>query len=84
LAKQSTETNAVIVSTARTALAKSWKGAFNMTHGATLCAHSVQHVIARAGIDSAEPELYWTMCSPSSRWPAATRFQNNVGRLRRA
>ena len=34
-------TNAVIVSTARTPLAKSWKGAFNMTHGArsvaTLC-----------------------------------------------
>jgi acetyl-CoA C-acetyltransferase len=28
--------DAVIVSTARTALAKSWKGAFNMTHGATL------------------------------------------------
>ena len=29
-------TKAVIVSTARTPLAKSWKGAFNMTHGATL------------------------------------------------
>ena len=29
-------TDAVIVSTARTGLAKSWKGAFNMTHGATL------------------------------------------------
>ncbi|MEY4563854.1 MAG: hypothetical protein RLZZ618_3131, partial [Pseudomonadota bacterium] len=28
-------TNALIVSTARTPLAKSWKGAFNMTHGAT-------------------------------------------------
>ncbi len=47
---------AVIVSTARTALAKSWKGAFNMTHGATLGAHSVQHAIARAGIDPAEVE----------------------------
>ncbi len=29
-------TSAVIVSTARTPLAKSWKGSFNMTHGATL------------------------------------------------
>jgi len=48
--------DAVIVSTARTALAKSWKGAFNMTHGATLGAHSVQHAIARAGIDPAEVE----------------------------
>ncbi|MEY3063102.1 MAG: hypothetical protein RI994_2354 [Pseudomonadota bacterium] len=33
--------NAVIVSTARTPLAKSWKGAFNMTHGATLGGHAV-------------------------------------------
>ncbi|HVE51431.1 MAG TPA: acetyl-CoA C-acyltransferase [Casimicrobiaceae bacterium] len=41
-------TDAVIVSTARTGLAKSWRGAFNMTHGATLGAHSVQHAIARA------------------------------------
>jgi acetyl-CoA C-acetyltransferase len=35
-------TSAVIVSTARTPLAKSWKGAFNMTHGATLGGHAVQ------------------------------------------
>ncbi len=49
-------TNAVIVSTARTPLAKSWKGAFNMTHGATLGGHAVQHAIARAGIDAAEVE----------------------------
>jgi len=49
-------TNAVIVSTARTPLAKSWKGAFNMTHGATLGGHAVQHAIARAGIEAAEVE----------------------------
>jgi acetyl-CoA C-acetyltransferase len=49
-------TNAVIVSTARTPLAKSWKGAFNMTHGATLGGHAVQHAVARAGIDPAEVE----------------------------
>ena len=35
-------TSAVIVSTARTPLAKSWKGAFNMTHGATLGGHAVK------------------------------------------
>jgi acetyl-CoA C-acetyltransferase len=49
-------TDAVIVSTARTGLAKSWKGAFNMTHGATLGGHVVQHAVARAGIDPAEVE----------------------------
>lgn len=49
-------TNAVIVSTARTPLAKSWKGAFNMTHGATLGGHVVQHAVQRAGIDPAEVE----------------------------
>ncbi len=49
-------TNAVIVSTARTPLAKSWKGAFNMTHGATLGGHAVKHAIQRAGIDAAEVE----------------------------
>ena len=49
-------TRAVIVSTARTPLAKSWKGAFNMTHGATLAGHAVQQAIARAGIEAAEVE----------------------------
>ncbi len=48
--------NAVIVSTARTPLAKSWKGSFNMTHGATLGGHAVAHAIERAGIDAAEVE----------------------------
>ena len=47
-------TQAVIVSTARTPLAKSWKGAFNMTHGATLGGHAIQHAVQRAGIDPGE------------------------------
>ena len=47
---------AVIVSTARTPLCKSWKGAFNMTHGATLGGHVVKHAVERAGIDPAEVE----------------------------
>ena len=49
-------TEVVIVSTARTGLAKSWKGAFNMTYGATLGGHAIQHAVARAGIDPAEVE----------------------------
>jgi acetyl-CoA C-acetyltransferase len=47
-------TQAVIVSTARTPLAKSWKGAFNMTHGATLGGHVVKAAVERAGIPGAE------------------------------
>ena len=47
-------TNAVIVSTARTPLAKSWKGAFNMTHGATLGGFAVRAAVERAGIEAAE------------------------------
>ena len=49
-------TEVFIVSTARTGLGKSWKGAFNMTYGATLGAHSVRHAVERAGIDPAEVE----------------------------
>jgi acetyl-CoA C-acetyltransferase len=49
-------TDAVIVSVARTPLGKSWRGAFNMTHGATLAGHAVQHAIARAQIDPGEVE----------------------------
>lgn len=44
---------AVIVSTARTPLTKSWRGAFNMTHGATLGGHAIEHAVSRAGIDPA-------------------------------
>jgi acetyl-CoA C-acetyltransferase len=49
-------TDAVIVSTARTGLAKSWKGAFNMTYGPTLAAHAIEHAVKRAGIDPGEVE----------------------------
>lgn len=49
-------TNAVIVSTARTPLAKSWKGSFNMTHGATLGGHVVKAAIERAGVDGGAVE----------------------------
>ena len=49
-------TDAVIVSTARTPLAKSWKGAFNMTHGAELGGHAVKAALERAGIEGGEVE----------------------------
>lgn len=56
-------TDAVIVSTARTGLAKSWKGAFNMTHGATLGGHVLQAAISRAKLDAAEVEDVLVGCA---------------------
>jgi acetyl-CoA C-acetyltransferase len=56
-------THAVIVSTARTPLAKSWKGAFNQTHGATLGGHAVQHAISRAGLQPDEVEDVMIGCA---------------------
>jgi acetyl-CoA C-acetyltransferase len=47
---------AVIVSTARTPLAKSWKGAFNMTHGASLGGFAVRAAVERAGVDPSAVE----------------------------
>src|SRR5215831_9910866 len=43
--------DAVVVSTARTGLAKSWRGAFNLTHGATMGGHVAKHAMERAGIE---------------------------------
>ena len=47
---------AVIVSTARTPLAKSFRGSFNQTHGSTLGGHAIRHAVQRAGLDPAEVE----------------------------
>ncbi len=47
---------AVIVSTARTGLAKSFRGSFNMTHGAAMGGHVVQHAVERAGLDPSQIE----------------------------
>ncbi|TXH50143.1 MAG: acetyl-CoA C-acyltransferase [Cellvibrionales bacterium] len=49
-------TKAVIVSTARTPYGKSFKGGFNITHGATLGGHAIKHAVERAGIDGGEVE----------------------------
>src|SRR5476649_2790466 len=48
--------DAVIVSTARTPLCKSWRGAFNSTHGATMGGHALRHAIERARLDPGEIE----------------------------
>lgn len=49
-------TDAVIVSTARTGLAKSWRGGFNLTHGATLAGHVIAAAVERSGVEPAEVE----------------------------
>jgi acetyl-CoA C-acetyltransferase len=49
-------TEAVVVSTARTPLCKSWRGALNMTHGATMGGHVVKAAVERAKLDPAEVE----------------------------
>ena len=49
-------TDAVIVSTARTPLCKSWRGALNMTHGAKMGGHVVKHAVERAHVEPQEVE----------------------------
>lgn len=67
---------AVIVSTARTGLAKSFRGGFNNTHGAAMAGHAVKHAIEKAGIAPAEVEDVLMGCG----LPEAATGQN-VGRL---
>jgi len=47
---------AVIISTARTPLCKSWRGALNMTHGAKMGGHVVHAALERAQVDADEVE----------------------------
>ena len=54
---------AVVVSTARTGLAKSVRGGFNLTHGAVMGGHAVKHAIARAGIDAKDVEDVFMGCA---------------------
>ena len=42
---------AVIVSYARTGLAKSGRGGFNDTHGAAMAGHAIQHAVKRAKLE---------------------------------
>lgn len=47
---------AVVLSTARTGLAKSFRGAFNDTHGATMAGHALANAVTRAGVEPGEIE----------------------------
>jgi acetyl-CoA C-acetyltransferase len=67
---------AVIVSTARTGLAKSVRGGFNMTHGAVMGGHAVKNAIAKAGLDPKEVEDVYMGCANPE---GATGF--NIARL---
>ncbi|MGH8692284.1 MAG: acetyl-CoA C-acyltransferase [Burkholderiales bacterium] len=49
-------TDAVIVSTARTPLCKSWRGALNLTHGAKMGGHVVHAALERAKVDADQVE----------------------------
>ena len=67
---------AVIVSTARTGLAKSARGGFNMTHGAVMAGHAIKHAIAKADIAPGEVEDVYLGCANPE---GATGF--NIARL---
>ena len=54
---------AVIVSTARTPLCKSWRGALNMTHGAKMGGHVVHAALERAKVDADEVEDVMIGCA---------------------
>ena len=62
---------AVIVSTARTGLAKSMRGGFNMTHGAVMGGHAIKHALAKAGIDPARGGRRRRWAAPSPKAPPA-------------
>jgi acetyl-CoA C-acetyltransferase len=65
----------VIVSTARTALTKSARGAFNNTHGITLAGHALENAIKRAGVSPEDIEDVIMGCAYPE---GATGF--NIGR----
>ena len=67
--------DAVIVSTARTPIGRAYKGAFNMTAGASLGALSLKEAVARAGIDPAEVD--------DVLWGSALQQGNQAGNLAR-
>ncbi|MFT4026411.1 MAG: acetyl-CoA C-acyltransferase [Novosphingobium sp.] len=52
--------DAVIVSAARTAIGRAYRGAFNATPGPTLAAHALQAAVERAGVEGAEvDDVVW-------------------------
>lgn len=59
---------AVIVSTARTGLAKSYRGAFNDTHGAQMAGHAIEHAVARSKVDPTLIEDAFIGCGYPEGW----------------
>ena len=57
---------AVIVSYARTGLAKAVRGGFNNTPNMTILGHAIQHAVQRAGVDPAEVEDVIAGCVAAS------------------
>ena len=58
---------AVVVSTARTGLTKSFRGEFNNTHGAAMAGHAIKHAIERAGVEPGEVEDVFVGCAKPGR-----------------
>lgn len=69
---------AVIVSTARTGLAKSYRGAFNETHGATMAGHAISHAVQRAGIAPDMIEDALVGCGYPEGWTGANIARQSV------
>ncbi|MFW8637384.1 acetyl-CoA C-acyltransferase [Cribrihabitans pelagius] len=69
---------AVIVSTARTGLAKSYRGAFNETHGATMAGHAISHAVQRAGIAPDLIEDALVGCGYPEGWTGANIARQSV------
>ncbi|MDM8164568.1 acetyl-CoA C-acyltransferase [Roseovarius sp.] len=69
---------AVIVSTARTGLAKSYRGAFNETHGATMTGHAIEHAVKRAKVDPALIEDAFIGCGYPEGWTGANIARQSV------
>ncbi|MDG2237585.1 MAG: hypothetical protein P8L34_07365, partial [Arenicellales bacterium] len=69
---------AVIVSTARTGLAKSYRGAFNETHGATMAGHVIEHAVARAGITPDLLEDAFLGCGYPEGWTGSNIARQSV------
>lgn len=71
---------AVIVSTARTGLAKSYRGAFNETHGATMAGHAIEHAVKRAGVNPDLLEDAFIGCGYPEGWTGSNIARQSVVR----
>ncbi|KRS15413.1 acetyl-CoA C-acyltransferase [Roseovarius indicus] len=69
---------AVIVSTARTGLAKSYRGAFNETHGATMAGHAIEHAVKRSKVEPALIEDAFIGCGYPEGWTGANIARQSV------